>query len=176
MRVMKTWPLWIAGTIALAAVFHILTVFALPYGIMNRAMAGIAAQAGGVNKPVYPDRATAASRSIVRPSPDLLYTACVYDVSDRPVRLTSPVPDTYWSLSAFAANTDNFFVVNDRQVRNKRIEIILTASEDLVVEGGQPVIVAPSTRGIVLFRSLVPTEEAATEVDALRRQANCEPL
>ncbi|MDX5416332.1 MAG: DUF1254 domain-containing protein [Alphaproteobacteria bacterium] len=173
---MKTWPLWIAGAAALAAVFHILTVFALPYGIMNRAMAGISSQAGGVNKATYPDRATAASRGIVRPSPDLLYTACVYDVSDRPVRLTSPVPDTYWSLSAFAANTDNFFVVNDRQVPSKRIEIILTGREDMVVEGGVPVIVAPSTRGIVLFRSLVPTDDAAVEIDALRRQANCEPL
>lgn len=173
---MKTWPLWIAGTVALAAVFHIITVFALPYGIMNRAMAGISSQAGGLNKAVYPDRATSESRGIVRPSPDLLYTACVYDVSDRPVRLTSPVPDTYWSLSAFAANTDNFFVVNDRQVRSKRIEIILTGQEDLVVEGGHPVIVAPSMRGIVLFRSLVASEDAAAEIDTLRRQANCEPL
>lgn len=173
---MKTWPLWIAACVALAAVFHILTVFALPYGIMNRAMAGIAAQAGGANKAIYPDRPTAEARGIVRPSPDLLYTACVYDVSDKPVRLTSPVPDTYWSLSAFAANTDNFFVVNDREVRGKRIEIILTGDEGLIVEGGQPVIVAPSTRGIVLFRSLVSSEEAAGEIDQLRRQANCEPL
>lgn len=173
---MKTWPYWIAGTIALAALFHILTVFALPYGIMNRAMAGISSQAGGVNKPAYPDRATADSRSIVRPSPDLLYTACVYDVSDRPVRLTSPVPDTYWSLSAFAANTDNFFVVNDRQVRNKRIEIILAANENADTPRGVPLVVAPSTRGIVLFRSLVPSDDAAVEIDQLRRQANCEPL
>ncbi|MBX3446531.1 MAG: DUF1254 domain-containing protein [Parvibaculaceae bacterium] len=173
---MKTWPLWIAGSIALAAVFHILTVFVLPYGIMNRAMAGISAQAGGDNKAVYPERATADSRGIVRPSPDLLYTACVYDVSDRPVRLTSPVPDTYWSLSAFAANTDNFFVVNDRSVRGNRIEIILASNENADTPRGVPLVVAPSTRGIVLFRSLVPNEDAAIEVDQLRRQANCEPL
>ncbi|MBX3505176.1 MAG: DUF1254 domain-containing protein [Parvibaculum sp.] len=173
---MKTWPLWIAGSIALAAVFHILTVFVLPYGIMNRAMAGISAQAGGDNKAVYPERATADTRGIVRPSPDLLYTACVYDVSDRPVRLTSPVPDTYWSLSAFAANTDNFFVVNDRSVRGNRIEIILAANENADTPRGVPLVVAPSTRGIVLFRSLVPNEDAAIEVDQLRRQANCEPL
>lgn len=173
---MKTWPLWIAACIALAAVFHILTVFALPYGIMNRAMAGIAAQAGGTNKAIHPAPATAEARGIVRPSPDLLYTACVYDVSDKPVRLTSPVPDTYWSLSAFAANTDNFFVVNDREVRGNHIEIILTGRDDIVAEGGHPIIVAPSTRGIVLFRSLVSSDEAADDLDQLRRQANCEPL
>lgn len=173
---MKTWPLWVAGTIALAAVFHILTVLVFPYGIMNRAIAGIAVEAGGVNKATYPDRATAAARGIVRPSPDLLYTACVYDVSDRPLKLTSPVPDTYWSLSTFAANTDNFFVVNDREVRGKRIEIILAANENAASEPGVPLIVAPSTRGIVLFRSLVPSEEAAADIDMLRKQANCEPL
>lgn len=173
---MKTWPMWLAGTIALAAVFHILTVFALPYGIMNRAMAGIANQAGGVNKPVYPERANAAARGIVRPSPDLLYTACVYDVSAQPVKLTSPVPDTYWSLSTFASNTDNFFVVNDRQVKSDRVEIILAANEEAGSGKGIPVIVAPSSKGIVLFRSLVPSEDLRADIDAKRREANCEPL
>lgn len=173
---MKTWPMWVAGTIALAAAFHILTVFGLPYGIMDRAMAGIVAEAGGVNKPVYPESATAASRGIVRPSPDLLYTACAYDVSERPVKLTSPVPDTYWSLSTFASNTDNFFVVNDRQVKSDRIEIILAASENAAAEEGIPVIVAPSSKGIVLFRSLVPSEDLRAEIDAKRRQSNCKPL
>ncbi len=173
---MKTWPMWAAGTIALVAVFHTLTVFGLPYGIMNRAMAGIASQAGGVNKPVYPDRPTAEARGIVRPSPDLLYTACVYDVSARPVKLTSPVPDTYWSLSTFASNTDNFFVVNDRQVKTDRIEIILASSEEAGGNKGIPVIVAPSSKGIVLFRSLVPSEDLRAEIDTKRRQANCEPL
>ncbi|MBO6667152.1 DUF1254 domain-containing protein [Parvibaculum sp.] len=173
---MKTWPIWLAGTIALAAVFHILTVFGLPYGIMNRAMAGIASQAGGVNKPLYPERATAESRGIVRPSPDLLYTACVYDVSVQPVKLSSPVPDTYWSLSTFASNTDNFFVVNDREVKSNRIEIILAANEEAGSGQGIPVIVAPSSKGIVLFRSLVPSEDLREEIDAKRREANCEPL
>lgn len=173
---MKTWPMWAAGTVALAAVFHILTIFGLPYGIMDRAMAGIANQAGGVNKAVYPDRATAASRGIVRPSPDLLYTACVYDVSEQPVKLTSPVPDTYWSLSTFASNTDNFFVVNDRQVKSGRIEIILAADGNTKTEKGIPVVVTPSTKGIVLFRSLVTSEEARAEIDAMRRQSNCDPL
>ncbi|MEP0706916.1 DUF1254 domain-containing protein [Parvibaculum sp.] len=173
---MKTWPMWIAGTIALAAVFHILAVFGLPYGIMDRAMAGISAQAGGVNKAVYPDRASASVRGIVRPSPDLLYTACVYDVSNQPVKLTSPVPDTYWSLSTFASNTDNFFVVNDRQVKGGNIEIILAASDNAATPKGIPVVVAPSARGIVLFRSLITSEDSVVEIDALRRQANCEPL
>ncbi|MDO8838533.1 MAG: DUF1254 domain-containing protein [Parvibaculum sp.] len=173
---MKTWPIWIAGTIVLAAVLHILTIFALPYGIMDRAMAGIAAQAGGVNKAVYPDPVTAASRGIVRPSPDLLYTACVYDIGARPLRITSPVPDTYWSLSMFASNTDNFFVVNDRQTKAGRIEIIL-ATDDTAKSGNDtPVVIAPSSRGIILFRSLIASDAARPEVDALRRQSRCEPL
>lgn len=173
---MKTWPMWIAGTVVLAAVFHILTIFALPYGIMDRAMAGIAAQAGGVNKPLYPEPATAASRGIVRPSPDLLYTACVYDVGARPLRITSPVPDTYWSLSMFASNTDNFFVVNDRQANAGSIEIILATDESANGGSGAPVVVAPSSRGIILFRSLIASEEERASIDAMRRQSGCEPL
>ncbi|MCF8470769.1 MAG: DUF1254 domain-containing protein [Parvibaculum sp.] len=173
---MKTLSLWIAATLALAAAFHIVTIFGLPYAIMDRAMAGIASSAGGVNVPVYPERASAASRGIVRPSPDLLYTACVYDVSAQPVRLTSPVPDTYWSLSVFASNTDNFFVVNDRQVTSERIEIVLAPEGSPAANGDVPVIIAPSTRGIVLFRSLITSEDSRAAIDAMRRQAHCEPL
>lgn len=173
---MKTWPMWIAGTVVLAAVFHILTVFALPYGIMNRAMAGIERQAGGANKALYPEPVTAAARGIVRPSPDLLYTACVFDVGTQPLRLTSPVPDTYWSLSMFAANTDNFFVVNDRQARSGSIEIVLAVDDSAKSANGAPVVVAPTSRGIILFRSLIASDEAQTEIDAMRRQSRCEPL
>jgi len=173
---MKTWPMWIAGTVVLAAVFHILTVFALPYGIMNRAMGVLSAQAGGINKPFHPVQATAAARGIVRPSPDLLYTACVYDIGARPLRITSPVPDTYWSLSMFASNTDNFFVVNDRQTRSGTIEIVLATDDAAKGANGAPVVVAPTSRGIILFRSLIASEEARAEIDAMRRQSNCEPL
>ncbi|MEQ8771348.1 MAG: DUF1254 domain-containing protein, partial [Erythrobacter sp.] len=88
----------------------------------------------------------------------------------------SPVPDTYWSLSTFASNTDNFFVVNDRQVKGGNIEIILAASDNAATPKGIPVVVAPSARGIVLFRSLITSEDSVVEIDALRRQANCEPL
>ena len=59
------------------------------------------------------------ARAIVRPSPDLLYAGCAFDLADGPLRIQATVPrDTYWSLSMFAANTDNFFVVNDRAAKS----------------------------------------------------------
>jgi len=66
--------------------------------------------------------------------------------------------------------------VNDRQVKTDRIEIILAASENAATEEGIPVIVTPSSKGIVLFRSLVPSEDLRAEIDAKRRQSNCKPL
>ena len=54
----------------------------------------------------------------MRPSPDLAYSACVYDLSAGPIRVTAAAWDDYMSVSAFAANSDNFFVSNDREAPN----------------------------------------------------------
>ena len=38
-----------------------------------------------------------------------------------------------------------------------------------------PVVVAPSNKGIVLFRTLINDDEHVAEIDAARRHAACEP-
>lgn len=176
---MRGWPIWIAGTFVLALVFHLVTIAVMPYAIMDVAMSRIA-ETGGVNGAVHTPRATAQARTVVRPSPDLIYTVCVFDVSEAPLRVTSPVPDTYWSLSFFAANSDNFFVLNDRQAGAGPVEIVLAAEGQAVPEGanpkGAPVVTAPSETGIVLFRTLIASDARFEALDALRREAVCAPL
>ena len=76
----------------------------------------------------------------------------------------------------FASNTDNFFVVNDRQANAGSIEIILATDETANGGNGAPLVVAPSSRGIILFRSLIASEEERASIDAMRRQSGCEPL
>ena len=65
------------------------------------------------------------SRGVVRPSPDLLYSACPFDLSKGPLKITAHVPhSTYWSVSGFDAATNNFFVRDDQQIAGDSIEII----------------------------------------------------
>ena len=109
------------------------------------------------------------------PSPDLLYSKCLYDVSAGPVRIRTPVPDSYWSMSVYAENTDLVAVVNDRELPGHRLDAVF-ALEGQATPAGVRVIQVPTARGVALFRTLVsdPTQEAP--LDALRRQGSCGPV
>jgi uncharacterized membrane protein len=108
------------------------------------------------------------------PSPDLLYSKCVYDVSAGPVRITTPVPDAYWSMSVYAENTDLVAVVSDRELRERRLDVVLALAGQETPPGPR-VIRVPAARGAAFFRTLVsdPAEEAA--LDAVRRVGSCGP-
>src|SRR5262245_52948717 len=91
---------------------------------------------GEPNSMHFGSRPTAASRLVVRPSPDILYASCPFDLSSGPLRVTASVPHTtYCSVSAFDAATNNFFVRNDREVTGDSIELLLVRRPDLAVVG-----------------------------------------
>jgi uncharacterized membrane protein len=125
------------------------------------------------------DAATWRSRAVVRPSPDLLYSICVYDLSaaDGVVRVSAhDMPQSYWSVSVFDANTDNFYALNDRQAKTGAADFLLAApGTSAAGDSRLPVIAAPTNRGIVLFRTLVNDESGIAAIDVARHNAACEP-
>jgi len=177
MRPRPRWTRWLLLALGVAIVVHAATVYLLPRIVMRFATAGMAANAG-FNQAVFPPRADETARGIVRPSPDLLYAGCAFDVSGRPLRIRAEVPrDTYWSLSMFAANTDNFFVVNDRAAASGTVDLVLArVGTKVTVPDGATLVEVPSASGIVLTRTLVASAERATELDQARRRFSCAPL
>jgi len=174
-----TWLRWLALALVVAVVTHLATVWLLPRVVMRVAARGMAEASGaGFNHAMFPPRADDTSRTIVRPSPDLVYAACAFDLSDGPLRIQATVPrDTYWSLSMFAGNTDNFFVVNDRGTTSRTLDLVLApAGAQVALPAGTTLVEAPTERGIVLTRTLIGSEERAAELDEARRRFSCAPL
>lgn len=171
------WLRWGAFTLVLAAIVHWGTVAYAPTLIMSRVMSAIGAK--GTNQITHNDRATAAARRIVKPSPDLLYSLCVFDVSRHPLKITTAAPtDTYWSVAFYAANTDNFFALNDTQAQGLPATIVLMGQGQTVPPQpeGTRIVTASTSRGIVLFRTLVNDDAREAELDQQRRAAKCEPM
>jgi uncharacterized membrane protein len=169
----REWTGWIVGTLIVAVMVHIASVWLLPRGIMHIALSRM----GSVNTVHHQSRVTAQSRGVVRPSPDLLYSVCSFDLGNGPVEMKAPIPpDTYWSASAFDAETNNFFVINDRTVGGQPLELIILPPAQRAEPphiAGQLVIHAPTVRGLVLFRTLINNEKNFARIDAARRQAYC---
>ncbi|MBL8783247.1 MAG: DUF1254 domain-containing protein [Alphaproteobacteria bacterium] len=174
---MMRWIGWAAFTLALAAAIHWAAITYAPSLIMARAMTAMGGK--GVNTITHGDRATAASRTIVKPSPDLLYSYCVFDVSRQPLKITTAAPtDTYWSVALYTANTDNFYTLNDTQAGGQPATIVLVGQGQTVPPQpeGTIIVAAPSQKGVVLFRTLINDDAREPELDRMRRAAACDPL
>lgn len=174
---MMRWIRWGLFTLVLAAIVHWAVVSQAPSLMMWRAMGKLAK--GRVNTVLHGERATEASRTIVKPSPDLLYSTCAFDVSRRPLKIVTGAPaDTYWSVSLYADNTDNFFALNDSQAKGQPATIILLGpGQSAPVEAaGTITVTAPSAKGLVLFRTLINDDKREAEIDQARRAATCQPL
>ena len=117
------------------------------------------------------------SRQIVMPSPDLVYSNCVYDLSAGPVRFSGALPpaDHYWSLSLYAHNTDNYFVLNDRQLPNRGFDVVLGRS-DLRQMNGAITVESPTETGIALIRMIQRQPDDIGVIQTSQRSTLCERL
>lgn len=164
---------YVAAALAIAAVVHVASVVLLPRLVMMRAFS-LMTRSGGFNTMTHGKPVTAASRAVVRPSPDLLYSTCPYDLGPAGGRLrvhARAMPDTYWSVSLFDAETDNFYVLDDRHAKGRGFDLT-------IVGPGSPApgIRSPTVRGVVLIRTLIDDEKRLARIDAARRGAGCELL
>lgn len=166
------WKLLVLALVV-AALAHITVIVAAPYVFMRTAMNRIAAEVG-MNTWRHAQRVSEKSRRIVRPSPDLAYSSCVYDLSNGPIRVTAAAWDDYMSVSVFAENSDNVFVINDRQAPNG-VDFVLIRAGDAKPAGAAMVVESPSTTGIILQRRVAPTEERFAQAAAARKGDICGP-
>lgn len=165
---------WIVGVLIGTALSHVAAVTLAPYAIMHAAMGRL--KAAATNAFAHVPLATAASRTIVRPSPDLAYSTLVFDVSERALEVSVPLTAPYTSLSGFASNTDNFFAINDRTALGSEIAIVLVGPSTPRADfANARVVESPSDRGILLVRRVVARPAAFAELDAVRRRATAKP-
>lgn len=145
------------------------------YGLMEGAIRRIS-EGAGLNTMRHGALATPAYQPIVRPSPDLAYSSCPYDLSKGPL-LVSVVPVTgrYSSLSVFDARTDVVFVRNDLQAKGQPYEIVI-AREGQAVPKGKEVVRVGYDRGIALIRLLLNRPDEIGQLNPVRQRSFCKSL
>ncbi len=167
---------WLAGTIVVAILVHAAAVWGYPRLVMRVAWNAMSASAD-VNGLLHAPRPDASSRTVVRPSPDIVYSVCVYDLDRGQWSIRLRPPDSYVSVSLYAMNTDNFFTVNDSDIQGDTLDLrIVSGALDETPVTGRPVVVkAPGRRGIALVRFFAGRGERAEAIEAARRTLRCAP-
>lgn len=172
--------IWGATAVATAVVVHLAAVSVYPRVIMNAALDRLSRDGAAVNTWLHAPRMTEDWRTIVRPSPDIAYSSCVYDLADGPVRIHVEPWQDYMSLSLFDANTDNFYTLNDQRMPATGADVIIyqrgaepsRADADAAFE----VVETTSRRGVALIRRLAPTQERFALANAARGREICAPV
>ena len=120
------------------------------------------------------DTANSDTRGLKRPSSDIMYSICTYDVKYKPLIITSSIPDSYWSISFYSNNTDNFVTLNDHDIENNYLKIYLAGvnSEPKKVSNGT-VVVSPTDTGYALVRMFVGNGEDLQNLKDIQETLNC---
>ena len=173
----RNWLLPAIVGLAMAIAAYEGTLLATPYVLMAAAMKKIGAQTP-VNNFRFGEPSTADNQPIVRPSPDLSYSSCVFDVSKGPVLVdVGPVPDSYWSLSIFDARTDVAQVLSARDTGDSAARVMLIRDGiKLAPPDGYTPVRLKYDKGIALIRILVSSKADYPAIDAIRRKARCRAM
>lgn len=168
----------VAGLAAGAVLFLLtyrLTLHRVPVKLMNAAEKRLLAiRTGGPNTFHHGRAPTHRSRQIVMPSPDLVYSSCVYDLAAGDLVITGQLPPQghYWSLSLYAHNTDNYFVLNDRELPSRSFAIVVGAGGGRSV-AGTTAVESPTRSGIALIRMIQRAAEDLPVIQASQQSIRC---
>lgn len=168
----------IAGLVAGAALF-VLTYRLTLHHVPIRLMAGaekrlLSIRTTGPNTFHHGRAPTHRSRQIVMPSPDLVYSSCVYDLSAGNLVIAGDLPPEghYWSLSLYAHNTDNYFVLNDRELPARSFEIVLRRDGN-GSPAGVRTVASPTRTGIALVRMIQRKADDLPLIQASQQSIRC---
>lgn len=156
--------------LASIAVGHAAVLYLTPGVIMSRAMKAMEQRDLPTHSFRLADRMTPQTQTVVRPSPDLAYSLCLFDfdANDRKPLVVHAAPwSDYSSLSFYDEKTDNFASLRGE---GEEIDMVLLPPG---ASGSPDNIVSPTDKGIILIRRLAPTEEAYRAVEEIAVEDAC---
>lgn len=176
--------IWLIVTLCLSAVFYHLILWIIPYYISYTTFKRMQKAGRKKNVLVFRELNNADNCVIPEAIADSVMSGCYYDLTKTPLRITSCMPDdSYWSMSFYAYNTDNFFVINDLEVKEKygdSVTVVLVGPGQRYTPREDEVLVrSPSRSGYIIVRMMVTDTkdpEAIRRVTEVQRRALAEEV
>tara|TARA_B100000401_G_scaffold70482_1_gene42920 strand:- start:165 stop:737 length:573 start_codon:yes stop_codon:yes gene_type:complete len=113
---------------------------------------------------------------VVRPSADILYGGCIYDVTYFPLVIETEVPESYWSISFFSENTDNFSTINENVHNFGKLKMYLFGPNSIPTKVNNGfIIVSPSNKGVMLMRQFIGDGSNLDRLNEIQNSLDCRP-
>lgn len=175
---MKRLVTFVVATFLLAAVVHVASIWSYPRIVMSVVMKKIGGD-NPANAFTHMALPTDKTRLVVRPSPDLVYSICIVDLTKGPVHIQVPLTAPYTSVALYTTATDNYFVRNDRDTGGKPLDVIVLApgaSKPAALPAGAEIVEAPTAKSLVLVRRAAESAAAYATIDPIRKKSICAPF
>ena len=164
---MKTWIISLITFLIAALIGHVVVLYAAPGFIMDRAMSAMEERGVEVHEYFLTPRTTPQSQTVVRPSPDLAYSICRFELDKTPLSVTAAPWQPYASVSLFDAQTRNFGSVRAESGAAFRL---LPPGQNAQTDTD---IVSPTRKGLMLIRRLAPTSDDYADVKNIAAGDRC---
>ena len=173
---MKFWQISALVFAVSALIAHVFLLLGLPSSIMSKAREALMARGIVVHEWSASPQMTPETQTIVRPSPDLAYAICLFDVTAGPIEISAPAWDGYASLALFDRKTNNVFTTSlDSEIEAPR-GVIVAGKDALIVPDAYDLpVVTLEGEGIALVRRLAPGTDLYERAQALVPQSTCGP-
>ncbi|MCI5045317.1 MAG: DUF1254 domain-containing protein [Aquisalinus sp.] len=148
-------------------------------GAMKKLEEGYQASA---NEFGHSDPIKADNQRVVRPSPDLAYSICLYDLTDGAVVVTVPKASNYLSVALYDMGTNNFFHINDGEMTKDLTKIMILPEQSASVQASQSdyevdsFAFSPTKEGLVLVRRVMMDEQDWPVIQEERKLMKCEAV
>jgi uncharacterized membrane protein len=174
--------LWLLGGLVLGGIVHLSTVLLLPRTATQDAYSRL--------EPLTPVNAVAAlpvpsPENAILPfmDPAFAVAVCRYDLSDAPLKLTTPVGQAYTSVSFYTRFGVAYYAINDRAAGRRVIELELMTPEqrsqlpddEEVTAADRLIVEAPTPTGLVVLRALSPEPSSMPVARGILAAAQCRP-
>jgi uncharacterized membrane protein len=157
---------WLLGILLCAWAGQYLLALLVP-NLMMETLYAVGTKRLGYNQLVVSQVPDESSRTVVRPSPDLLYASCIYNLEDGPIVIEAPIPARYWSMQFYQMNTDNYAgITNQRDERHRVgsvVKVTLISTDESLANYTGEVIQSPTQRGMVLLRASAIGDRSAQQ-------------
>lgn len=174
--------LFIAFSVVLGAIAHIVSILAMPALAERNAYARLSELMESNVLTLLPDP-TPQEQALPMTDPAFISAVCLYDLSGAPLKVRVPATADYTSVSFYTSEALAFYALSD-QAAGKVIELDLMTTkqkaampeDEEITAADRLVIESPSREGIVAVRAFV-RERGMREL--VRRQleaATCAPL
>ena len=155
MQLARPLPLICAAVILGVAVFigtRSLVIQQAPIRVMSHIETLIAERAGGWNTCSHDRDYGPGPDALARANPDSIVSLMAYDLSNGPIRVSGETWPEYWSLSLYQQNSDNFFVVNDRELEKPTFNYVIGSKDNSDTFDDRNLIKSSSQKGIMIIR------------------------